>query len=81
MGEHIYKRHNETLLLCHLVFPLKYRKKVITEEIGDGLKEICIEISEGYEINFVEIGYEEDYVPFLIQSVPSQTQLRKQLGQ
>ena len=56
MSEHIYKSHNKTLLLYHLVFPLKYRKKVITEEIGEGLKEICIEISERYEINFVEIG-------------------------
>lgn len=71
MGEHIYNSHDKTLLLCHLVFPLKYRKKVITEEIGNGLKEICIEISETYEINFVEIGYEDDRVHFLIQSVPS----------
>ena len=70
MGVHIYKSHNKTLLLYHLVFPLKYRKKVITEEIGEGLKEICIEISERYEINFVEIGYEEDHVHFLVQSVP-----------
>ena len=71
MGEHIYKSHNKTLLLYHLVFPLKYRKKVISEEIGEGLKEICIEISERYEIDFVEIGYEEDHVHFLLQSVPS----------
>ena len=70
MGVHIYKSHNKTLLLYHLVFPLKYREKVITEEIGEGLKEICIEISERYEINFVEIGYEEDHVHFLIQRVP-----------
>jgi putative transposase len=71
MGEPIYKSHNKTLLLYHLVFPLKYRKKVITEEIGECLKEICVEICERYEINFVEIGYEEDHVHFLIQSVPS----------
>jgi putative transposase len=71
MGEDIYKSHNKTLLLYHLVFPLKYRKKVITEEIGEGLQEICIEICERYEINFVEIGYEEDHVHFLIQSVAS----------
>jgi putative transposase len=58
MGAHIYKSHNKTLLLYHLVFPLKYIKKVISEEIGDGLKEVCIEISERDEINFVEIGYE-----------------------
>jgi len=34
------------------------------------LKEICIDIIERCEINFVEIGYEEDHVHFLIQSVP-----------
>lgn len=71
MSEHIIKRHNKTLLLYHLVFPLKYRKGVITEEIGEGLKEICLEITDRYEINFVEIGYESDHVHFLIQSVPS----------
>ncbi|MFC2107795.1 IS200/IS605 family transposase [Bacteroidota bacterium] len=75
MSEHVLKRHNKTLLLYHLVFPLKYRKEVITEEIteeiGESLKSICIEISERYEINFVEIGYESNHVHFLVQSVPS----------
>lgn len=71
MGEHIFKRHNKTLLLYHLVFPLKYRRSLITDEIGEGLKEICIEISERYEVHFIEISYESDYVHFLVQSVPS----------
>ena len=71
MGEHILKRHNKTLLLYHLVFPLKYRKSVITEEIGEGLKQICIDISERYEVQFIEIGYESNHVHFLVQSVPS----------
>ncbi len=71
MGEHIIKRHNKTLLLYHLVFPLKYRRSVITEEISESLKDICIEISERYEMNFVEIGFESDHVHFLVQSVPS----------
>ena len=71
MSEHIIKRHNKTVLLYHLVFPLKYRRKVITVEIGESLKEICFEISERYEIHFVEIGYESDHVHFLVQSVPA----------
>ena len=71
MSEHILKRHNKTLLLYHLVFPLKYRKGVITDDIGESLKDICIEISERYEMNFVEIGYESNHVHFLVQSVPS----------
>jgi len=71
MSEHVIKRHNKTLLIYHLVFPLKYRKDVITDEIGESLKNICMEISERYEMNFVEIGYESNHVHFLVQSVPS----------
>ncbi len=70
MGEHIFKRHNKTLLLYHLVFPLKYRKSVITNEIGEGLKDVCLSISERYEVHFIEVGYESNHVHFLVQSVP-----------
>ena len=57
------------MLLYHLVFPAKYRRKVSTEEVGERLKEICIEIEKCYEIRFVKIGMEEDHVHFLVQSV------------
>jgi len=71
VSEHDLKRHNKTLLLYHLVFPLKYRKKVISKEIGESLKQVCLGISERYEVQFLEIGYESDHVHFLVQSVPS----------
>ena len=71
VGEHILKSHNKTLLLYHLVFPLKYRRTAISKEVGETLKQVCFEISERYEIQFVEIGYETDHVHFLVQSVPS----------
>jgi putative transposase len=71
MSEHIEKSHNKTLLLYHLVFPLKYRKGVVTNEVGESLKIICLEISERFEMNFVEIGYEPNHVHFLVQSVPT----------
>lgn len=71
MSNHVFKRHNKTLLLYHLVFPLKYRRKVITDEVGESLKEICLEITERYEVQFVEIGHEPDHVHFLVQSVPN----------
>ena len=67
------KRHNKTLLLYHIVFPVKYRNSVITDEVGKGLRNICLDISARYEINFLEIGYEENHVHFLIQSVPTRS--------
>ena len=71
MGDHVTKRHNKTLLLYHIVCTLKYRRDVITNEIGESLREICLQISERYEIHFIEIGYEPDHVHFLVQSVPT----------
>ena len=66
----IYKSHNKSLLSYHLLFPAKYRRKIFTQEVGERLKEICIEIEKCYEIRFVEIGMEEDHVHFLVQSIP-----------
>ena len=71
MDEHIHKRHNKTLLLYHLVFPVKYRKKVIDGKISEYIKEICLGIEERFEIQFIEIGTDEDHIHFLIQSVPT----------
>ena len=71
MSEHIVKRHNKNLLMYHLVLPLKYRRKAVTASVGNTLKDICQGIEERYEIFFLEIGYEEDHVHFLVQSVPT----------
>ena len=70
MSEHIVKRHNKTLLLYHLVVPAKYRKDVFSDEVEKTLKEVCVGISQRYEIHYVEIGADEDHVHFLVQSVP-----------
>ncbi len=71
--EHIYKSHNKTLLLYHLVFPSKYRKEVFTKEVEETLKDVCRGITERYEIQFVEIGNDLDHIHFLVQSVPTMT--------
>tara|TARA_R110001583_G_scaffold105519_1_gene253441 strand:+ start:82 stop:528 length:447 start_codon:yes stop_codon:yes gene_type:complete len=70
MSEHIHKSHNKSLLLYHLVCPIKYRRKVFSDEVSVTLREVCLEISERYEIHFLEIGCDDDHVHFLIQSVP-----------
>ena len=71
MSEHIFKSHNKTLLLYHLVFPAKYRRKVFTKEIEKSLIEICKDIEIRYEINFIEIGNDQDHIHFLIQGTPT----------
>ena len=71
MSEHVIKRHNKTVLLYHMVFPAKYRRKVFVETVTESLKLVCLGISERYEIHFVEIGTDEDHIHFLVQGVPS----------
>jgi putative transposase len=58
------------MLLYHLFCPIKYRRTVLSEEVSETLPEVCLKISQPYEIHFLEIGSDEDYTHFLIQSVP-----------
>lgn len=70
MSKHIKKEHNKTLLLFHLVCPVRYRRKVLSDNIAETLKSVCLEIEQCYEIYFVEIGIDKDHVHFMIQTVP-----------
>ncbi len=70
MSESIHKSHNVSNLMYHFVFPAKYRRVVIDENVDKIIKETCVEISKRYEIYFLEIGTDKDHVHFLIQSVP-----------
>jgi len=56
--------------MYHIVCPSKYRKVVFSDEVDEVLKKVCLEISDRYEIDFLEIGVDKDHVHFLVQSVP-----------
>ena len=71
MSEYVHKSHNVSVLMYHLVFPVKYRRKIFTDIVKKMLRVICIGIEKRYEIRFLEIGLEEDHVHFLVQSVPT----------
>lgn len=70
MSEYVRKSHNVSVLLYHIVCPAKYRRVVFTQEVDDCLREVCVEIAQRYEIQFVEVGTDNDHVHFLVQSVP-----------
>src|SRR5678809_731893 len=70
MAEAISKSHNVSVLLYHLVCPAKYRRKIFSEEVSKSLLSICFEITIKYEIEFIEIGTDNDHVHFLIQGIP-----------
>lgn len=69
--EHLRKRHNVSLLIYHLVCPVKFRREIFTPKITDTLKQTCLELGYRYEIKFLEIGTDNDHVHFLIQTIPN----------
>ncbi len=71
MSKFIHKSHNVSLLLYHLVCPAKYRRIVFTENVDKHLKDVCLDISKRFEIEFIEIGADKDHCHFLIQAVPT----------
>ena len=70
MSKFIHKKHNVSILLYHIVCPTKYRRAVFASEVDTKIKEICNDIQKRYEIEFLEIGTDDDHVHFLVQSVP-----------
>ncbi len=71
MSDHIHKSHNVSALLYHIVCPTKYRRAVVTRDVDIVIKDVCLGISDRYEITFLEIGTDKDHVHFLVQSVPT----------
>ena len=53
MSRLIRKSHNVSILLYHAVFPAKYRRVVFDDAVESVLREVCIEISLRYEIEFI----------------------------
>ena len=70
MSKYIHKSHNVSIIMYHFVCPAKYRRVVFSEEVDKTLRDVCIEISNRYDIIFLEIGTDKDHVHFLVQSVP-----------
>jgi REP element-mobilizing transposase RayT len=70
MSQFIHKSHNVSVLLYHIVCPAKYRRAVFSSKVDAKLKQVCFEIQKRYEIQFLEIGTDQDHVHFLVQSVP-----------
>ncbi len=71
LSRYIHKSHNVSILMYHIVCPAKYRRAVFTEEVDKVLRLVCMEIELRYQIEFLEIGTDEDHVHFLVQSVPT----------
>jgi REP element-mobilizing transposase RayT len=70
MSHLIRKSHKVSILVYHFVCPAKYRRAVIDEKVDQVIKEVCLDITNRYQVEFLEIGTGKDHVHFLVQSIP-----------
>ena len=63
--------HSVYLLHYHLIMCVKYRRKVIDDEISDRLKEIFLYIAPSYNITLEEWNHDIDHVHILFRGQPN----------
>ncbi|WP_113927959.1 IS200/IS605 family transposase [Bacillus sp. P14.5] len=68
--------HSVFLMYYHLVLVVKYRRKVIDDNISDYSKEKFVSLGEKYNITLVEWNHDIDHVHILFKAHPN-TELSK----
>ncbi len=63
--------HSVFLMYYHLVFVVKYRRKVIDDQISGRLKEIFEYISPSYNISLQEWNHDSDHIHILFKGQPN----------
>lgn len=63
------KNHSKFLLMYHVIFVCKYRKKIL-EPIDDILKQILFDISKESDFEILEMETDKDHIHLLIKSEP-----------
>ena len=63
--------HSVFAIHFHLILVVKYRKKVINDQISERLKEIFKNIQGGYNITLEEWNHDIDHVRILFRSEPN----------
>ena len=65
------KSHNVSVLLYHIISSVKYRRVVVSDKDDKVIVKTCEGIELRYEINFLEVGTDNNHVHFLVKSVPT----------
>ncbi len=77
MNEWMKKSHKVSIVRSHITTPAKYKRVVLIQKPEQIIKEACIEISNRYEIEFMEIGQDQDNVNLPIQSLHKKSSTKK----
>jgi putative transposase len=62
--------HNVSTTHYHIVFPVKYRKALLTDGIPLAINRLAKEIGERYDIEFEKLGYDKNHIHILASFPP-----------
>ena len=71
-----HNQHSVYMLYYHLIMVVKYRRRVINDEISARGREIFEYIAPGYDITLEEWNHDVDHVHVMFRASPS-TEIRK----
>jgi len=72
--EYISQNHSKHLLIVHLIFSCKYRKKLLIK-YGYEIKTIIYDIAEENDLNIIEMETDKDHIHILAQYQPTKSVL------
>ena len=64
------ENHSKHLLIVHLIFSCKYRKRLLVK-YGEEIKDIFYDISEENGLNIIEMEVDKDHIHLLVQYPPT----------
>ena len=71
MPEYEKTSHSVFSLTYHLVICVKYRKKLVNNEIGSLIFTVAKQVTTTYSISALEYNHDKDHVHFLLKASPS----------
>ena len=70
--DYISQNHSKHLLMVHLIFSVKYRKKLLIK-YGEGIKQLFYDIAEEKDLNIIEMEVDKDHIHTLVQYPPTKS--------
>lgn len=63
--------HSKYLLLAHLVFAVKYRKKLLREKVAEDMKAILLDIAENSDFSIDVLETDLDHIHIMVDYPPT----------
>ena len=70
--DYISQNHSKHLLMIHLIFSVKYRKKLLIK-YGEEIKQLFYDIAEEKDLNIIEMEVDKDHIHTLVQYPPTKS--------